>query len=315
MSRISEYNRADIRRGSPGLIDDIQALEDAPPRVWSLPLDRATTLAIYIAANLYFNGVTASPKSLDLLCQPHPIGLRRPPAAGYYFTILRRVQGHPAVRKSTPGVTEEAAEICSQLNSSIESIESAEDVKSTISSFGSPITFWLATPFRENLSTNVEWGPFSMSPTRRIYTYHNLVIRWRMPFRGLKRLSWTYWTPSRTQTVFTMKRSIILSWVLTSRRTTNAFASGIATNIFSTRPRFLMFMHLGPFRRCNCICCIALQHTLLKVINSWGRSDMLQAARIKSSWSGVSGQQYAFLVPVFFVGRRKICLLWKPSDR
>lgn len=62
-----------------------------------------------------------------------------------------------------------------------------------------------------------------------------------MPFRGLKRLSWTYWTPSRTQTVFTMKRSIILSWVLTSRRTTNAFASGIATNIFSTRPRFLMF--------------------------------------------------------------------------
>lgn len=40
------------------------------------------------------------------------------------------------MRKSTPGVTEEAAEICSQLNSSIESIESAEDVKSTIASFG-----------------------------------------------------------------------------------------------------------------------------------------------------------------------------------
>lgn len=70
MSRISEYNRADIRRGSPGLIDDIQALEDEPPRVWSLPLDRATTLAIYIAANLYVNGVTASPKSLDLYTLP-----------------------------------------------------------------------------------------------------------------------------------------------------------------------------------------------------------------------------------------------------
>ena len=66
-----------------------------------------------MASRIFFPGTHLEPKGIDELVKPHPVGLRRPTAAGYWFSILRRQQGFPAIRKSSLGIAEEAATIAS----------------------------------------------------------------------------------------------------------------------------------------------------------------------------------------------------------
>ena len=68
--------------------------------------------------------------------QPHPIGLRRPTAAGYYFSVLRKQHGFPAVRKSSPNVTEEAGEIAQQLNDLVDVAMTEDDISQGIINAG-----------------------------------------------------------------------------------------------------------------------------------------------------------------------------------
>ena len=66
--------------------------------------------------------------------QPHPIGLRT--AAGYYFSVLRKQHGFPAVRKSSPNVTEEAGEIAQQLNDLVDVAMTEDDISQGIINAG-----------------------------------------------------------------------------------------------------------------------------------------------------------------------------------
>lgn len=96
------------------------------------PISVESELAVALANHQFFRRGQFSLANWETVSSPAPVGLKRSSAAGYYFSLLQREQGKPAIRKNSPGVTESALEKAMLLWNCASTASFDEDVSSFI---------------------------------------------------------------------------------------------------------------------------------------------------------------------------------------